>query len=192
MAARLLRRSDHRRMPWKNGGGETIEIAVGPDGAGLDDFDWRVSLARVERDGPFSVFPGIDRTLSIVEGRGIALAFGGGRTVTLTGGDAPFAFPGDVAVEGRLIDGPLVDLNVMTRRGTARSEVSRFTGSLQIDQQSAEASIVYCHAGRCRVVTEDASHWVGAGDALMVVEPRHVSIDADAEAYQVRILLAGA
>ena len=45
MAMRLLKRSDYRCMPWKSGGGETIEIAVDPAGAGLDDFDWRVSLA---------------------------------------------------------------------------------------------------------------------------------------------------
>ena len=50
-------------MPWKNGGGETAEIAVSPPGAALDDFDWRLSMARVETDGPFSAFPGIDRTL---------------------------------------------------------------------------------------------------------------------------------
>jgi environmental stress-induced protein Ves len=47
-------------MPWKNGGGETTEIAVFPDGAGLSDFDWRVSMARVDGDGPFSSFPGIE------------------------------------------------------------------------------------------------------------------------------------
>ena len=66
----VLRAENYRRMPWKNGGGETTEIAVFPAGAGLDDFDWRVSMARVESSGPFSVFPGIDRTLAILEGEG--------------------------------------------------------------------------------------------------------------------------
>ena len=31
--------------PWKNGGGTTREVAVSPEGAGLDDFAWRISLA---------------------------------------------------------------------------------------------------------------------------------------------------
>ena len=63
--AKLLRNSDHRRMPWKNGGGETVEVIVHPEGASLSDFGWRVSMATVASDGPFSVFPGIDRTLAV-------------------------------------------------------------------------------------------------------------------------------
>ncbi|MBV9975040.1 MAG: HutD family protein, partial [Hyphomicrobiales bacterium] len=60
---RVLRAGQHRRMPWKNGGGETTEIIASPEGAGLDEFDWRISMARVATDGPFSRFAGVDRTL---------------------------------------------------------------------------------------------------------------------------------
>ena len=70
---RILRAENYRRMRWKNGGGETAEIAVFPEGAGLDEFDWRISMARVEAGGPFSRFPGVDRTLSILEGEGMVL-----------------------------------------------------------------------------------------------------------------------
>ncbi|RUU10282.1 HutD family protein, partial [Mesorhizobium sp. M7A.T.Ca.TU.009.01.3.2] len=70
---RILRAAEYRSMPWKNGGGVTTEIAVSPSGAGLDDFDWRVSMARVELSGPFSQFAGIDRTLAVLEGEGIVL-----------------------------------------------------------------------------------------------------------------------
>ena len=55
------------------GGGSTTEIAVAPPGAGFDDFDWRVSLATITQDGPFSAFPGIDRTLALVDGDGCLL-----------------------------------------------------------------------------------------------------------------------
>ena len=51
--------------PWKNGGGETAEIAVSPAGAGFDDFDWRISTAIVAQSGPFSGFPGVDRVLTL-------------------------------------------------------------------------------------------------------------------------------
>ncbi len=51
--------------PWKNGGGMTADVAASPPGAGMDGFDWRVSIARVEADGPFSVFPGVDRTMAL-------------------------------------------------------------------------------------------------------------------------------
>ena len=73
---RLIRSKSYRRMPWKNGGGETTEIAVSPQNASLEAFDWRVSMARVESDGPFSAFPGIDRTLAVLEGQGIELDAG--------------------------------------------------------------------------------------------------------------------
>ena len=64
--------------PWKNGGGSTTEIAIAPPGAGLDDFDWRISLATISEDGPFSVFPGIDRTLILhtTEGPNVEAAVG--------------------------------------------------------------------------------------------------------------------
>ena len=47
---RILRAEDYRKMRWKNGGGETAEIAVFPQNAGLDDFGWRVSVATVEAE----------------------------------------------------------------------------------------------------------------------------------------------
>jgi environmental stress-induced protein Ves len=103
-------------VPWKNGGGVTSEIAAFPAGSGLHDFGWRISTALVEKPGPFSCFEGIDRILTVLEGR-LRLDFvDEGRTVVLGIGES-LAFPGDVAVEGTPLDGPVRDLNVMTRRG---------------------------------------------------------------------------
>ena len=56
----LIQYASLRPAPWKNGGGSTTEIAVWPNGAGLDEFDWRISLATITQSGPFSFFPGID------------------------------------------------------------------------------------------------------------------------------------
>ena len=103
-------------MPWKNGGGETSEIAVSPDGSELDAFDWRVSMARVATDGPFSTFPGVDRTLTVLEGSGLRLKVGDDAAVDLTPDSPPLSFPADVHTAARLLDGPVLDLNVMTRR----------------------------------------------------------------------------
>ena len=63
---KIIRARDCRTTPWKNGGGSTTEIAVEPSGASLDTFAWRISVARVAADGPFSEFPGIDRTLAVL------------------------------------------------------------------------------------------------------------------------------
>ncbi|WP_215905711.1 HutD family protein [Thalassospira sp. TSL5-1] len=124
-AIRILRASDYRRMPWKNGGGETVEIAVYPANAGLDDFAWRISMAKVASDGPFSSFPGIDRTLSILEGAGMTLVIGDQAPVTLTHDTPPYPFAADIPTSAMLVDGPITDLNVMTRRNRSTHRVTR-------------------------------------------------------------------
>jgi environmental stress-induced protein Ves len=125
---RLLKAENHVRMPWKNGGGETVEVAVHPPGTGLRGFDWRVSMAVVAADGPFSLFPGIDRTLAVLDGEGVALSVEGQGSHHLTPATAPLAFPGDVPVVARLVAGPITDLNVMTRRLACQQRVTRLSG----------------------------------------------------------------
>lgn len=125
---RILRAQDYRRMRWKNGGGETTEIIVSPEGASLDAFEWRVSMAHVASNGPFSLFPGIDRTLAVLEGNGIKLRVDG-RELDLTMASKPFAFPADSSSGADLIDGPIVDLNVMSRRGVMRHSLTRLAAS---------------------------------------------------------------
>ena len=145
---RVLRAENYRRMPWKNGGGETAEIAVSPDGAGLDDFDWRVSMARVERGGPFSTFPGVDRTLSILEGEGILLGIEGRQSVTLTGASAAYSFPADARTNAELVSGPITDLNVMTRRGRYGHKVGvhDVAGSMHLEI-SGDQALLICRSG---------------------------------------------
>nr|WP_117190506.1 HutD family protein [Rhizobium terrae] len=121
---RILRSTDYRRMPWKNGKGETVEIAVFPPDAAIDDFDWRISMATVAEDGPFSVFDGIDRTLSVLSGDGIRLLVDGQGSIDLFQHSAPHSFPADTATSARLLGGPITDLNIMTRRGLWRHHVS--------------------------------------------------------------------
>jgi environmental stress-induced protein Ves len=123
---KILRAADRAATPWKNGGGVTREVAVWPPGAGLDNFDWRVSIAEVSGAGPFSHFAGIDRTLAILEGR-MALAFAE-RTVELDAQSPPLAFAGDVPCRGTPLGGAVTDLNVMTRRGRRTARVERITG----------------------------------------------------------------
>ena len=129
---RIIRARDYRRMPWKNGGGETVEVAISPEGASLDAFDWRISMARVASSGPFSRFPGVDRTLAVLAGSGIRLSVAGQGPVTLGHDTAPFAFRGDDPASADLIDGPIDDLNVMTRRASLRHRLTRLPGALAV------------------------------------------------------------
>jgi len=101
-------------VPWKNGAGSTTEIAVFPQDAGFDEFDWRVSLANIAADGPFSVFHGVERTLALVDGHGVTLDIDG--EPTLVSAAEPVAvFEGDARVQAKLNRGPTTDFNVMTR-----------------------------------------------------------------------------
>lgn len=124
-ALRHLPAADFRTSCWKNGGGETTEIAAFPEGASLDAFLWRVSMAKVAASSPFSIFPGIDRTLSVLSGEAIGLVFAGRGTVRLDRASAPYSFAADLAVSGEVSGAGITDLNVMSRRGVARHHVSR-------------------------------------------------------------------
>ena len=109
--------------PWKNGGGVTREIARGEaDGTLL----WRLSIAEVSADGPFSAFEGLARILTVIEGAGLRLAMPD-RTVVA----APFrpvAFSGDTRVEGILADGPVRDFNVIYDPRRIEAAVAILTG----------------------------------------------------------------
>lgn len=120
---RVLRAANYKTMPWKNGVGSTTEIAISPERDRLDDFDWRVSMAQVSTDGAFSSFPGIDRTLLILEGEGIMLNVGD-RTLYVDRHSLQ-SFPGDQPTSATLTNGPVVDLNIMSRRGIVQHHVRR-------------------------------------------------------------------
>jgi environmental stress-induced protein Ves len=116
MAARILRSVDYVARPWKNGGGTTRDIAASPSGASLDSFAWRLSLAQVDRDGPFSRFDNVDRTLVLLSG---AMALHeNDRRIDLVRNE-PFAFEGERVIEATVAGGSTLDFNVMTRRGRA-------------------------------------------------------------------------
>ena len=182
---KLLRAGDHKRMPWKNGGGETVEIAVSPDGAGLAEFDWRVSMATVATDGPFSVFPGIDRTLSILEGEGMTLFIEGRAPERLTQASAPLPFAADAPTSATLIDGTIIDLNVMTRRGRFKHSVQRVSvdGAAKLAPRGG-IILLLCHHGHAEVANLSLS----ALDCLLVsAGGQDVSVSGKAELFQIDI-----
>ena len=112
----LFDRRTLEAMPWKNGGGVTREIVCQPPGAGLDAFDWRVSIAHIASDGPFSRFEGVDRVITLLEGAGVQLSSDDGMVAhRLATAWQPFAFAGEAAIDSRLIDGPWDDFSVMTQ-----------------------------------------------------------------------------
>jgi uncharacterized protein len=119
----VVRYADCVVTPWKNGRGVTREIAAAPSISGGADFGWRLSMAEVAADAPFSSFAGIERRLAVVEGGPLELTIDGAVHELVRGGGA-VTFGGDAAVSGRSLDEPVTDLNLMLDR-------SDFVGQLE-------------------------------------------------------------
>lgn len=147
--------------PWKNGGGSTREIACWPQGAGMESFGWRMSVATIAQAGPFSAFPGIDRQIMLLDGDGVHLHSADGQIDH--GMDQrwlPFSFSGDVALDCRLLGGTSTDFNVMTRRG-------QWSAELQIHAQAVVPG--RSAAGLCLVLQgrfAQVQEWLQAGQGL--------------------------
>jgi environmental stress-induced protein Ves len=110
--------------PWKNGGGTTREIACWPPGAGMDDFQWRLSIATIAASGPFSAFAGVDRIITLLDGPGVRLASNDGAIDhALNRPLEPFAFPGEAAIDSTVLGEASSDFNVMTRRSLLRAQL---------------------------------------------------------------------
>ncbi len=105
----VVQRDHVEPTPWRNGGGTTQELLVWPQPEG---WQLRVSVARIDRDGPFSAFPGVRRWFTVLEGAGVALRWPT-RTRRLTRGDEGVTFDGAEAPECQLLHGATTDLNVM-------------------------------------------------------------------------------
>jgi hypothetical protein len=168
VSATLLRAADRVATPWKNGGGVTREVAAWPPGAGFDDFHWRVSMAEVRSDGSFSVFAGVDRILAVLEGR-LALGVTGFGEFDLSPGGSPAAFPGDAPATARLLAGPALDLNVMSRRGVAGATLDQLqVGSTRRLEAIAAHRLVIATGGPLRVIAADRAHDLALHDAVML------------------------
>ena len=125
LAIRVIDASHHRVMPWKNGFGTTTEIAIDPPGSDVGGrFRWRLSIAAVERSGPFSAFPGYERTIMVIAGHGMDLAVGDQPARRLDRLFEPFVFSGDRPAECRLLNGPIRDFNLMVERSSLRSRMT--------------------------------------------------------------------
>ena len=120
MSLRVLRPADYKRMPWKNGGGITTELAVHPS---ADAYDWRISIADIESNGPFSTFEGYDRYIALLEGVGMELRFDDGEPIRLERRLQFVKFAGERRTEGVLISGKVRDFNVIYKRDALHTEV---------------------------------------------------------------------
>ena len=140
---RHLTPADYRTQPWKNGRGTTTELwRLERDGQLLV----RLSRAAVVEDGPFSLFPGIERNLTVLSGPGFRLT--GGSLDFRCDPLVPMAFPGDVEVMATETKGQQSDdFNVMTARALPKPSVT-----VAQNAQLPQGGLLALYAlGPCRV-----------------------------------------
>ena len=165
---KIIRAIDCRATRWKNGGGSTTEIAIEPSGASLESFDWRISMAQVASDGPFSEFPEIDRTLAVISGSGLQLSIAGKPAMTLDRGSDPVQFPGDVASSARLLSGEITDLNIMSRRQRFSHRLLRVQKSVSRNFDDDDVAVAISLNGSTRLSSVGNIVLLGHGDAAVL------------------------
>ena len=151
-------------LPWKNGGGITRELASCADA-------WRVSIADIDRDGPFSRFDGIDRLLMVLDGAGVTL----GSSSVLRAFEVA-RFVGEAPVAARLASGPVRVFNLMTYRGSARASVDilRTPGRRTL---AADTALLLCALGSFEVRAGRTRIALNRFDTLRIDRAKPVEID---------------
>jgi len=165
----LLHASGYRRVRWKNDGGWATEIAREPDDP-ASDFVWRISIADIESDGPFSSFPGVARELLLLAGSGIELDIDDAAPLRLIERFQRVSFDGESRVECRLLAGPTRDFNVMTQRDAARAELMGrpLVGSMVLFPEAGAVWLAHLVSGGAEARTDREAVPIGIGDTLRI------------------------
>ena len=169
-SVRLRRRSDYLSMPWRNGAGVTLEIAR--DAPSNVEFQWRLSMATLSASGPFSIYPGYRRSVTLVGGDGFRLDIDHRGSAVLDAVGATSFFPGEVATACTLLGGECRDLSLMVREPgkiiSVMSTESRERGELPIN--AAAMNAIFCLDGAVEVSGHSADGGSDRADARTIEE----------------------
>lgn len=167
--SRVVAANEYRRGRWKNGAGWTREIVRAPE---TGDWDWRLSIAEIERDGPFSVFAGIDRELVLIRGNGLRLRFSDGEVHVLQPPHGRLRFPGEREVRSELLDGPTHDFNLMWRRDAVVAELLHrpLVGPMLFFTEPGVTWAIHLLAGQARFDQASGLPPMWAGDTALLID----------------------
>ena len=181
--------NEYRRERWKNGAGWTREILRHPHAA--EDWDWRLSIAEVERDGPFSAFPGVDRELVLLAGEGMRLVFEDGEAADLQPPHDRVRFAGERAVRAELVAGPTQDFNVMWKRDRIEAQVLHrpLVGPMLFFAEAGVQWAIHVLAGRAAFKDREPPVRLEQGDTALIDASGsgRVLIDGGGELLLVRL-----
>ncbi|HRN61047.1 MAG TPA: HutD family protein [Luteimonas sp.] len=187
--SRVIPANEYRRVRWRNGAGWTREIHVEPGG---EDWDWRLSIAEIEQDAPFSAFPGVDRELVLLSGNGLRLHFGDGEVHELLPPHQRLRFSGERAVSGELLDGRTEDFNLMWRRDAVRAELWHrpLVGAMVVFVDPGSTWVLHLLGGRARIAGDAALPPLAMGDTALLTasaERSRYVVDGGGEVLLIRI-----
>ena len=165
---RVVRYAELAEIPWSNGLGVTREIIRDSESAGSATFDWRISIARLDGDAPFSPLPGIDRSLMALGPDGISLVVGDGDPQYLALHEV-LRFRGEDEVRPVGVTRPNYDLNLMTRRDMASGNLSLLTvtDEATVSAAAGETAVAVLLDGAVRVEIDRQQHSLQHLDAVV-------------------------
>lgn len=181
MSMKVVRAVDQPRIRWRNDGGWTRDVAR--DAPNEHQFSWRISIADVETDGPFSLFGGFDRLLVLLDGVGMDLVFSEtGERMQLRPGAPRARFTGEAAITAQLLDGPTTDFNVIWDRSRFTLQEHHNWRDRSLGGRKGSIVVVHVLSGDLR--TDDG---IGAlaGETMIGDSGREVRLSGDGEAIVV-------
>jgi len=173
MSLKQILKQHYLLMPWKNGQGSTAQIRIFPQNASFqsksdsEDFLWRLSSATVKENGPFSVFPGCNRLLVVLSGKGLKL--NNSELLPMR----PLEFSGEFQIHGELIGGEVVDLGLIYRRGKVRAQMDvleKLPETLKLES-SVKTHFLFCISGGF----EAQGLKIEAGDSLQIQGEKEIA-----------------
>ena len=192
--SRVLPAHLYRRERWKNERGWTREIARSP---GLGAWNWRLSIAEIEEDAPFSRFDGIERELVLLSGNGLRLRFDDGAVDELLPPHDRVRFAGERGVQGELIDGPTQDFNLMWRRDAIDAQLWHrpLVGPMVMFVEPGSVWAVHLFAGQARFADASGLPALATADTALLVAPgaarERFVLDGGGEVLLVRLQQRG-
>lgn len=153
-----------QEQPWANGMGSTLLIDSGPE---PDQWQWRLSVARIEHNGPFSTLPDTRRAFVPLDAP-IRLRFQDGRERELLRLN-PMTFDGADAPHAELVDGATRAFNLMLRGDAQAQLIARpLNGSMLLPIRADTRWYAHLLSGRAQLHVADETHALDSGDHVWI------------------------
>jgi hypothetical protein len=186
----IIRQSQFKAQPWKNGGGFTHEEFRVPEHG--DRFRWRVSVAHIDVAGPFSNFAGYERSMVLLRGAGVLLKLSDGSSRMMRAAGDMAQFDGALGVECELLGGPCVDLNLMVSKtlGAVNARVEELRDTLSVQRSADQSMVVFSLDAPLELETEQDSAMLEPWDLAVIDGAASRSVHIVGPGASARLFLA--